>query len=270
MKRSRLWSGGKHQRLQRARVDHVGPLPAAGSASGPRLGPLDGDPEVDVLIELWSLGVLSAKTLRTIATAAVKVAPRPAMCELASLSEGHFHRDLSRKLKLGSNDIPVPIQVPLPLRDENAKPAKLVEGRSYPVLLPHEVIANMYEAHPEEFKNHVLGLAPLSEFWSHVGDLDPRHPLTRIENFRECVVPLRIHGDGVPVAKRRGRSLDAISWSSIVGIKGAPSWDSKFLIFAMVDAAKIQGCRCIDFYHGQGVAGHSVVFPSSDLRSVAG
>ena len=199
MKRSRVWPGGKHQRLVRARArveggaasSGVAPLLSSGPPSGSRLGPLDGDPEVDVLIELWSLGSLSAKTLHTIAKAAVKVAPRPTMSELASLSEGHCHRDLFRKLRLGMNDIPIPFMAELPLRDENTKPANLVEGRSYPSVCPGEFIADMVENHIEEFKT-LLGLSPLAEFWSHVEDSGPRlvgHPLAKIKHFRDCVVP---------------------------------------------------------------------------------
>ena len=58
-----------------------------------------------------------------------------------------------------------------------------------------------------------------------------------IEGFEDKVIPLRMHGDGVPIGLKRGRSLDAISLSSLVGFRG-PSWDSKWLVFSMVDGAK--------------------------------
>ena len=83
MKRPRLGIGGKHQRLARAGVGASSSrtAPSHRGDAGPvlRPGPLDGDPEVDKLVELWSLGVITAKTVHEIAAAAVLVAPRPAM-----------------------------------------------------------------------------------------------------------------------------------------------------------------------------------------------
>ena len=104
MKRSRQDTGGSHQRFASARSfgggssSQVAPARPGSGAPDLRPGHLDGDPEVDVLIEFWSLGVISAKTLQAIAAVAVLVAPSPAMNELASLSNVHLHRDLTRKL----------------------------------------------------------------------------------------------------------------------------------------------------------------------------
>ena len=92
-------------------------------------------------IYLWSLGALSEKTLHTLAKAAVQVAPRGPMCALASMKEGHFHQSLSKMLRLGRNDLPLPTLADLPLRNEKTKPAQLVEGSTYPLLFPHELIA---------------------------------------------------------------------------------------------------------------------------------
>ena len=77
-------------------------------------GPLDGDPEVDKLLELFALGLLSATTIRDIAGAAVQVAPRPQMNVLAALgTEGrhsnNIHRELSRKLMLNKLNLPEPL-----------------------------------------------------------------------------------------------------------------------------------------------------------------
>ena len=68
-----------------------------------------------------------------------------------------------------------------------------------------------------------------------MADSDPRvaaHPLLKIENWRNIAVALRLHGDSVPVAKRRGRGLDVVSFSSMMAEAGAPVWNSKFLIHA--------------------------------------
>ena len=46
-----------------------------------------------------------------------------------------------------------------------------------------------------------------------------------------------MHGDGVPIGQKRGRTLDVISLGSMVGFRGK-SWDTKWLVFAMLQAAK--------------------------------
>ena len=85
-----LGSGGKPQRLARVVVTTVVAAGAAGS-QGPvipeavRASPLDGDAEVHVLLELWSLGLMSVVLLQSIAAAACEVAPRPAMRNLAKI-----------------------------------------------------------------------------------------------------------------------------------------------------------------------------------------
>ena len=48
-------------------------------------GPLDGEKEVELLIELWALGLVAARTIRDIAVAAHLVAPRPQTLALRSM-----------------------------------------------------------------------------------------------------------------------------------------------------------------------------------------
>ena len=62
--------GGKHQRLRRFR--EITQIVAEENA-----GPLDGDGEVELLVELFGLGMVSANTLQQIGAAANLVAPRP-------------------------------------------------------------------------------------------------------------------------------------------------------------------------------------------------
>ena len=87
-RRSDFWGGGgKHQRLARAEI-LGGLLGQAASSNEPirpedlRPGPLDGDDEVDTLLELWAMGLLSATLLQNIAASACNVAPRPQMTAL--------------------------------------------------------------------------------------------------------------------------------------------------------------------------------------------
>ena len=111
-----MFGGGKHQRL--ARILAIGGMAGQGASSSeaslpqqnPGRGPLDGDDEVDALIELWALGLISATVLQMIVAAACNVAPRPQMQVLKALGTSgihanNAHRDLERKLNLGRLDL---------------------------------------------------------------------------------------------------------------------------------------------------------------------
>ena len=73
-----IWGGGKHQKLARLALVASGVVSHASGSEVPVLparGPLDGDAEVDTLLELWSLGLLSAITLQTIAFLLARLHP---------------------------------------------------------------------------------------------------------------------------------------------------------------------------------------------------
>ena len=109
--------GGKHWLVGLP----MGALASQASGSGEpvlvgglTVAPLDGDDEVEVLLELWSLGLMSAILVQTTAQAACQVAPRPAMEALARIgTSGDFSAnargDLRRKLNLGNLDPPTSI-----------------------------------------------------------------------------------------------------------------------------------------------------------------
>ena len=145
MKRSSLWqvSGGKHQRLARASVaPPPPPAPAGGSnVLGARRGLMAADPEADLLIELWSLGLLSAKCIAEVAKAAMLVAPRPAMENLASLGNKNHHRNLERRFQLGSNTVAQPFLTSIPMRVQNVKPARMAPVE-YPV--PNQLLSECH------------------------------------------------------------------------------------------------------------------------------
>eukprot|EP00974_Lingulodinium_polyedra_P037597 3606844-Lingulodinium_polyedra.AAC.1 len=155
--------GGKRQRLQRALLAqaHGLDLPAERDARGP----LDGDEEVDLLLELWALGLVSAKTLRDIAGASHRAAPRPQTEALSAIGKsgalsGNIHRDLARKLNLGGLNLPSVYMAPMPFWSTKSRPPAKVD-MEYPVLLPHEILSCMYEFYPAEFNKVIRGTAPL-------------------------------------------------------------------------------------------------------------
>ena len=237
--------GGKKQRLARC-----GSLPelfaSHGSVGG--TGPLDGDAEVDVLLELWSLGLMSALLLQTIAQAACLVAPRPAMERLSHIGaegnvRGNAHRDLQRLLHLGSLDtyIARPLITKVPLIDVAKTPRKMSEY-PYPIMLPHEFLSVMYEHHRWEFNTFIQGPKPLSAFWSNIPDSSPQytgHPAKHIDN-KDKLIPLRLHGDGVPTGQAQKRSFDVISMSSLTSEPGT-TWETRFFLAGVVKEAKFDG-----------------------------
>ena len=66
------------------------------------------------------------------------------------------------------------------------------------------------------------------------------HPVKQIGDYQNKVVPLRIHGDGVPIGKAKKRTLDVLSFSSMVGASGS-TWDTRWLMFGLVSGAKVKG-----------------------------
>ena len=120
--RTRLLAQGRLARAVRANQRER-------AIAGP--GPLDGDPEVEALVELWSLGQISASVLQQIAQAAVQVSPRRQMQALASTGTGgqypaNITRDLRRHLQLNDCDLPEPYMVNVSLLNPNLHPPRLL------------------------------------------------------------------------------------------------------------------------------------------------
>ena len=148
-----IWGGGKHQKLARLALVAGGVVSNASGSDLPMLpvrGPLDGDAEVDTLLELWAMGLLSAITLQMIASSACKVAPREQMVELSRIGtegvwRGNAHRDLKAKINMGNLDVKIarPCFIHMPLRDSRKRPVKTVH-KPYPIMLPHVFLDQMY------------------------------------------------------------------------------------------------------------------------------
>ena len=163
-----LARGGKRQRLARALREHV----AAAAPAASSQGPLDGDDEVEALVELFALGIISSRTVQELASAAQRMAPRPQMATLAGLGvsgaiQRNIHRDLVRKLRLGSLQIAEPMLIPLPMMSQNAvgrhRPGRVEQ--QYPVPLPHELLASIYTHHRAEFDRSIL----VESHWKTIG-----------------------------------------------------------------------------------------------------
>lgn len=153
---------------------------------------------------------------------------------------GNAHRGLSRQLALGNLDshVATSTYVDFPLWDEKARPAKNI-CMKHPIMCPHDLLHSMYTSSRPMFDAFILGDGSLEDFWSHVLAADPRftgRPAKRLPS-KGALIPLRLHGDGVPIGRALKRSMDVISVSSMTGRQGA-TWDTKFFRFGCVNAAK--------------------------------
>ena len=235
---------GKHKFLRKAQV--LAATRDAHAAPALTTGPLDGDVEVELLTELWSLGLISATTLAMIGRAGNLSAPRPQMAALANLGtrgrwEGNCHRDLSRKLAMSKIDVAPTLEAQVQMLDVKAQPPKKVLAKC-PILPPHAFLGYLYRFHRSEFNKHVVGPpGALRQFWEGVPANDPRilgHPCEFLP--KDNLVALRIHGDKVPIGKGDSRSVDVKSFSSFTGADG-PTWDTRWVMSAIVQQAKFHG-----------------------------
>ena len=119
------------------------------------------------------------------------------------------------------------------------KPPTMMQQCNLPVLLPHQVFAVIYEHHPEEFIERLLGGNPgnVGSLWAAM-DTHPgyaTHPVKYRSNHQEQCIPIGLHGDGVAisgVSRSWSKSPDAFSWSSMLS-RGS-TIKTTLLIFAFI------------------------------------
>ncbi|CAJ1377389.1 unnamed protein product [Effrenium voratum] len=104
------------------------------------------------------------------------------------------HADLMNKVEHLSQ-LPEPFRVRVPF----ALPfGESLQG----MLLPHQLFASLWRDYPETWRSSVLpDEQTLQRFWSAV-DSHPQmesHPIRDVADYKSKVVPLAVHGDGVPV-----------------------------------------------------------------------
>ena len=141
--------GGKRQRLARGLQHNTG---RDAGHSRVYQSPLFGDEEVDLLLELFALGLLPASTLQQICAAADRVASRPQTKLVASLGAqgrhaNNVHRDLVTKLKLNQCDIAEADIIDIPMKAVRTNGAFRHQPRRAlhpdPLMLPHMLLAKV-------------------------------------------------------------------------------------------------------------------------------
>jgi hypothetical protein len=202
-----------------------------------------------LLLERWSWGDLSAPSIQSIAAAAIDDGAKGKELDILSRlgSKGAYpnnaHRDLERHLA------PTPISEAIStigvfMRKGQGHITKV----EHPILLPHELFAKLYEHRPDEFFQRLCNGSTdnIGKFWDAMLR-PPAHPacdghtLHTIPNFKQVLIPLAFHGDGVPVAgvgRAWQKSLDVYSWCSLLST--GSTLRANFLIYAIYDKLTIK------------------------------
>ena len=130
-------------------------------------------------------------------------------------SPQNAHRDLLATLGRQNQ---ITMEVELPFASNNRLGHEYLQQS---LLLPHSMFAHLYANYPEVFRSFVLGgKQNTEEFWAAIEGSDHYndHWVKDFED-RGHVIPLGLHGDGVPVVGRGkswSKSLEIYSWSSLM------------------------------------------------------
>ena len=102
------------------------------------------------------------------------------------------------------------------------------------MLAPFDVFSDLFHNHPRSWSVRFLGAdVPvdqagdiLERFWASVSDAEPRKEaiaaaFPHVRNLWRKAVPIRVHGDGVPVTRGRA-SCDNVSWMGFFGEEHKP------------------------------------------------
>ena len=177
------------------------------------------------LLEEYAFGGISANQVQKLAHVAhLDGLHHPDIDKLASFGTwgkhwGNIDRDLRRYVKeVYLNDIHMPSAetYELPLKILKG-PDKGVHLMPHYYMAPHVLMSYLHNAFPKDFAQKILGTKDaMAEFWAGVPSTDPRLEQLRKDHpdYRKCVVPLVIHGDGVPCTKNH--SLDTMSVESLL------------------------------------------------------
>ena len=128
-------------------------------------------------------------------------------------------------------------RVMVPLSDASgANPALVLQV----MLLPHVWFSVMFNNYYESFQSKICASREqISEFWNAMRGNSrlEGHPVTARTGYKRRCIPIRIHGDGVPVTgvgKSWGKSADIYSWNSFFAT--GPTIEFNFYIWAVFKA----------------------------------
>jgi hypothetical protein len=104
------------------------------------------------------------------------------------------------------------------------------------MLEPHRIFAWMYQNAPNSFRDRLCGgsFQRLETFWTEMEDFPmyQQHPIRTREGHRQYGIPIKIHGDGVPISglgKSWLKLAEVCSWQSCLVV--GESWTNMFMMF---------------------------------------
>lgn len=262
--------GGRQQRLASllAASSHGSGASSSGqqatAAVHPQLDSLEFDSElVQHLVFEWAWGHISAVSVQK--TAAVACRDQEALLGRLNLSFDHVSKglrklaslgnhgkhsgDCNRELQgfLGEPTFPAPLlhQVPLSITKPKAG-EEAQQTKDFPIFLPHVLFSHFYNTDRALFERLFLGrysdASSVEGFWEELERRgDPRllgHPMKKLQGWKSTMIPISLHGDGVPVlqvGKANSKSLDVLSIQSIFNATGSSLLSKLLICMAFAD-----------------------------------
>ena len=222
----RLRTGGHRQRLDQQRAE---------------IAPQEGSELAEYLLRRFAWGELSAQQLQELASLALKDADsqnrdlsKLRQLAAAGTNGQHQHKCYADVMKVAAPDnrLPSAFLQRLPFK---APLQTLLQA----FLLPHMLFSAIYHSYPDTWRQCICPDAKrVEEFWRSVeGSPCVVAAIKAKRNFRQRLIPLALHGDGVPVTglgKGWVQTVTNFSWYSLL-TRAASTADSLFFIWAMFD-----------------------------------
>ena len=118
------------------------------------------------------------------------------------------------------------------------------------IILPHVLFSNLANHYRSAFRRFICsGREQLVSWWKtqeNTAQVLENEDLLEVPNYQEVMVPLIVHGDGVPcvgLQKSWMRMVDAISWSSLMAEPGTGTLDLVMLIWIVFHCQLSYGSR---------------------------
>ena len=177
---------------------------------------------VRLLLSKRAWGNLSSPSVQEIAKAAVDDGlSHPHVIRLSKLGSsgkypGKAHAELERAL--GN----IPLTRSLSSLQLMLKTTRMTLQRAdQAILYPHVLFSTLWHQYPDVFRQSLCGgsFSNITKFWDAMSSHPAlsTHPMQEHPDFRSKVLPLALHGDGVPtqgVGKAWSRSAEIYSWQS--------------------------------------------------------
>ncbi|CAE7222140.1 unnamed protein product [Symbiodinium sp. CCMP2592] len=225
--RKRARSGRQRQRIQQMRAEESG-------AHSSLLA--------EHLLEKWSWGEMSAQDIQVIADLAVQDSEEKRdLTKLKKLGKAGSHGRYANKVyravyKTAAQGIriPSPFLVKIPFKS----PWDMLLQA---VMLPHILFSSIFSSYKATWEKSICpNVEALERFWNVI--VENKNPnitpaMTRKANWKRRLVPLALHGDGVPITglgKSWVQTVTNFAWCSLLTMSTS-TIDSLFYVYAMVD-----------------------------------